>query len=278
MTDGFQPGFKEGTVGRPLPGISAKVVHLQTGEDLGPDQSGMLMVKGPNVMQGYLDQPQLTAEVIRDGWYKTGDVAMIDHDGFIQITGRESRFSKIGGEMVPHLRIEEALNRMLSVNEDRIKLAVTSVPDARRGERLIVLHTGLDQPPEAIRRHLASVGLPPLWIPSQDSFYQVEAIPVLGTGKLDLKGQRLGPVRWKSRVGRPSRIEDPRSITQAEAKPSTRSVKRLVLRARPALRVTLVRHSPGSFFKASCAFPRWKCCLKRGANARAFDHAGKLSW
>jgi acyl-[acyl-carrier-protein]-phospholipid O-acyltransferase/long-chain-fatty-acid--[acyl-carrier-protein] ligase len=188
MTDGFQPGFKEGTVGRPLPGISAKVVHLQTGEDLGPDQSGMLMVKGPNVMQGYLDQPQLTAEVIRDGWYKTGDVAMIDHDGFIQITGRESRFSKIGGEMVPHLRIEEALNRMLSVDEDRIKLAVTSVPDARRGERLIVLHTGLDQPPEAIRRHLASVGLPPLWIPSQDSFYQVEAIPVLGTGKLDLKG------------------------------------------------------------------------------------------
>jgi acyl-[acyl-carrier-protein]-phospholipid O-acyltransferase/long-chain-fatty-acid--[acyl-carrier-protein] ligase len=188
MTDDLKPGFKEGSVGRPLPGISAKVVRLQTGEDLGPDQSGMLMVKGPNVMQGYLDEPQLTAQVIRDGWYKTGDVAMIDGDGFIHITGRESRFSKIGGEMVPHLRIEEALNRMLSVDEDRIKLVVTAVPDARRGERLIVLHTGLGRPPEAICRYLASVGLPPLWIPSQDSFYHVEAIPVLGTGKLDLKG------------------------------------------------------------------------------------------
>ena len=187
MTGGSRPGFKEGTVGRPLPGISAKVVHLQTGEDLGPEQSGMLMVKGPNVMQGYLDEPQLTAQVIRDGWYQTGDVAMIDRDGFIHITGRESRFSKIGGEMVPHLRIEEALNRMLSVDEDRISLVVAAVPDARRGERLIVLHTGLNQPSEAICRHLASVGLPPLWIPSPDSFYQVEAIPVLGTGKLDLK-------------------------------------------------------------------------------------------
>ena len=187
IADGFHPCFKEGTVGRPLPGISAKVVDLQSGGDLGPDQSGMLMVKGPSVMQGYLDEPQLTAQVIRDGWYKTGDVAMIDGEGFLRITGRESRFSKIGGEMVPHLRIEEALTRMLSVNEDRIKLVVTAVPDARRGERLIVLHTGLGQPPEAICRHLASVGLPPLWIPSQDSFYHVEAIPVLGTGKLDLK-------------------------------------------------------------------------------------------
>ena len=187
-TQGFNSGFKEGTVGRPLPGIAVRVVDLQTGETLGPEQSGMLLVKGPNVMQGYLDQPQLTAEVIRDGWYRTGDVAMIDRDGFIHITGRESRFSKIAGEMVPHLRIEEALNGMLRVNEDRIKLVVTAVPDARRGERLIVLHTGLEQPPDAICRQLASAGLPPLWIPSQDSFFRVEAIPVLGTGKLDLKG------------------------------------------------------------------------------------------
>ena len=100
---------REGTVGRPMPGVSAKIPHLETGEELGPGQSGMLLIKGPNVMQGYLGRPDLTAEVIRDGWYVTGDVAMIDEDGFIKITGRESRFSKIGGEMVPHIQIEETL-------------------------------------------------------------------------------------------------------------------------------------------------------------------------
>jgi acyl-[acyl-carrier-protein]-phospholipid O-acyltransferase/long-chain-fatty-acid--[acyl-carrier-protein] ligase len=200
-------GLREGTVGRPLPGISAKVVHLETGEELGPDQPGMLMIKGPNVMQGYLGQPELTAQVIHDGWYRTGDVAMIDRDGFIHITGRVSRFSKIGGEMVPHLRIEEALNRMLNVDEDRIGLAVTAVPDARRGERLVVLHTGLDLTPEVICRHLAAVGLPPLWIPSQDSFYQVEAIPVLGTGKLDLKGlKELALARTGASARQPSGV------------------------------------------------------------------------
>ena len=104
-------GVKEGTVGRPLPGIAAKVIDLDTGEDLGPNRTGMLLVKGPNVMKGYLARPDLTAEVIRDGWYITGDVAEIDEEGFIRVTGRVSRFSKIGGEMVPHIRVEEAINQ-----------------------------------------------------------------------------------------------------------------------------------------------------------------------
>jgi acyl-[acyl-carrier-protein]-phospholipid O-acyltransferase/long-chain-fatty-acid--[acyl-carrier-protein] ligase len=147
----------------------------------------MLLVKGPNVMKGYLGQPDETAKVIRDGWYITGDIAEIDTDGFIHITGRLSRFSKIGGEMVPHVRIEEAILEVLGEDEGEIKLVVVSVPDERKGERLIVVHVPQAMRPEDICRRLAAAGLPNLWIPSADSFLQVESIPVLGSGKTDLK-------------------------------------------------------------------------------------------
>ncbi len=188
LPDKSQVGVKEGTIGRPLPGISAKVINLDTGEDLGTNEPGMLLVSGPNVMKGYMDQPELTAEVMRGRWYVTGDVAEIDDDGFIKITGRVSRFSKIGGEMVPHIRVEEALGEMLGVDEEaELSLAVTAVPHEKKGERLVVLHTGLPEPPDDICRKLADAGLPPIWIPSPDSFCRVDEIPVLGTGKLDLK-------------------------------------------------------------------------------------------
>jgi acyl-[acyl-carrier-protein]-phospholipid O-acyltransferase/long-chain-fatty-acid--[acyl-carrier-protein] ligase len=185
---GQRYGCKPGTVGRVLPGVQAKVVDLDTGADLGVGQRGMLLVKGPNVMLGYLDQPELTAEVIRDGWYVTGDVAEIDEEGFIRITDRESRFSKIGGEMVPHIRIEEALGKFVDPEAEGPMVAVTSVNDARKGERIVVLYVKLEKEPEQICKELhSSFGLPPLWIPSPDSFCQVEAIPVLGTGKVDLR-------------------------------------------------------------------------------------------
>jgi len=180
--------IREGSVGRPLPGILAKVVDLDTGEDLGPGEPGMLLVRGPNVMRGYLNMPEETAEVLRDGWYTTGDVALIDREGFIHITGRLSRFSKIGGEMVPHLRVEEEIARVLDLVEDDFpSLAVTGVPDAKKGERLAVLHTALPMEPDEISRRLAQSGLPPIWIPSPESFRQVDEIPLLASGKLDLR-------------------------------------------------------------------------------------------
>ena len=138
----------------------------------------MLLVKGPNVMKGYLHEPEATAKVMRDGWYVTGDIAKIDNDGFIDITGRLSRFSKIGGEMVPHLKIEEALHDILGDSENgEIRAVVTAVPDERKGERLVVIHTKLDAPPAEICRRLQTTGLPNLWIPGADSFIEVESIP-----------------------------------------------------------------------------------------------------
>jgi acyl-[acyl-carrier-protein]-phospholipid O-acyltransferase/long-chain-fatty-acid--[acyl-carrier-protein] ligase len=181
--------IREGTVGRPIPGVKVKVVHPETFADLPTRSPGMILVSGPGVMAGYLKRPDLTAQAIRDGWYVTGDIGFIDEDGFITITGRESRFSKIGGEMVPHIKIEEMIQQLVSADEDEEapKVAVTAVPDPKKGERLVVLHTAIDKRPEQICHELTKAGLPNLWIPSPDSFYQVDSIPVLGSGKLDLK-------------------------------------------------------------------------------------------
>ena len=178
---------KLGTIGRAIPGVFVKVVDPDTGEDLEPGEMGMLLVSGHCVMKGYVNQPEKTAKVMRDGWYVTGDLARIDREGFIEITGRESRFSKIGGEMVPHLRIEEILMKILGIEGEELCLAVTAVPDTRKGERIVVLHTGLSRTPEQLCHEMAASGVPPIWIPSADSFCEVEAIPVLGSGKLDLR-------------------------------------------------------------------------------------------
>jgi acyl-[acyl-carrier-protein]-phospholipid O-acyltransferase/long-chain-fatty-acid--[acyl-carrier-protein] ligase len=186
--DNFQNDRKEGSVGRPVPGVSAKIIDLDTQEELGVNQSGMLLIKGPNVMAGYLNRPDLTSEVIKDGWYITGDVAFIDEEGFIHITGRQSRFSKIGGEMVPHIKVEELLNQLAGTADlEHVALAVTAVPDDKKGERLIVLHSQLNKTPHELCEGLAKAGLPNLFIPGTDSFYQVDHLPVLGSGKLDLR-------------------------------------------------------------------------------------------
>jgi acyl-[acyl-carrier-protein]-phospholipid O-acyltransferase/long-chain-fatty-acid--[acyl-carrier-protein] ligase len=180
----FQRGLKPGTVGHPLPGVSAKVVDPDSGAALGYGQEGLLLVKGPNRMAGYLGQPERTAEVLRDGWYVTGDLARIDEDGFITITDRLSRFSKIGGEMVPHGKIEEVLAPMLGEHAG----AVTALPDEQKGERLVILHTHPELTAEQIWEKLGATDLPRLWIPKKDAIRRVEKLPLLGSGKLDLKG------------------------------------------------------------------------------------------
>jgi len=183
--DERQIGHKPGTIGHPIPGVAVRIVDLDTFKDLGPGLEGMLLVKSPSVMLGYLDDPELTRQVIwEDGWYITGDIARMDYDGFVTITDRLSRFSKIGGEMVPHIQVEDALHRALGTHEP--KLAVTAVPDDQKGERLVVLHTDLEMPVEELLKRLRDQNLPKLWTPRRENFFRVEALPVLGSGKLDL--------------------------------------------------------------------------------------------
>jgi acyl-[acyl-carrier-protein]-phospholipid O-acyltransferase / long-chain-fatty-acid--[acyl-carrier-protein] ligase len=179
-----QRGTRMGTVGHPLPGVVAKIVDVATGAGPLFDQEGLLLVKGPNQMVGYLDEPEKTQEVTRDGWYVTGDIASIDEHGFIRITDRLSRFSKIGGEMVPHMKIEENINAMLA--EPHVS-AVTSVPDDVRGERIVALFTDPQIPPHVLWERLCQTELPRLWLPKREDLHFVEAIPTLGTGKVDLR-------------------------------------------------------------------------------------------
>ena len=180
-----QAGAKRGSIGHPLPGMAVRIVDPETRQPLPPNQPGLLLVSGPNVMQGYLNRPEKTTEVLVDGWYDTGDIAAVDEDGFIRITDRLSRFSKIGGEMVPHIKIEEKLHELAESTEQQF--AVTSVPDETKGEQIVVLHTLPQDKLDGVVKKLGESGLPPLWRPRADRFVHVEALPYLGTGKLDLR-------------------------------------------------------------------------------------------
>ncbi len=181
----YQKGTKRGSIGHPIPGISVRIVDPDSREVLQNGEAGVLQVKGPNIMQGYLHQREKTDAVLQNGWYETGDIATIDEEGFITITDRLARFSKIAGEMVSHTKIEDELHRVIDQAERM--LAVAGVPDPMKGERLVVLHTLTDELFDELMTKLDETGLPNLWIPKAKAYYKVEQIPILGTGKMDLK-------------------------------------------------------------------------------------------
>lgn len=179
------PGGKSGSVGRPLPNLAVRIVDPESGAPLPANTPGLLLVKGPSVMRGYLNNPAKTAEVLRDGWYDTGDIARVDEDGFLFLTDRLSRFSKIGGEMVPHGAVEEALQQASGTREPCV--AVVGEADAARGEKLIVCLTPQAGDPDALHQALKRSGLPNLWIPGRTDFVRILDLPILGTGKIDFR-------------------------------------------------------------------------------------------
>jgi acyl-[acyl-carrier-protein]-phospholipid O-acyltransferase/long-chain-fatty-acid--[acyl-carrier-protein] ligase len=224
-----QVGVKRGTIGHPLPGVSVRIVDAENpwnGHPLPLGQAGLLLVRGPNVMCGYLGKPEKTAEVLRCvaatpsspiearagatrppscdeasqlRWYCTGDVAALDEDGFLQITDRLNRFSKIGGEMVPHIKIEEHLHELAGATEQTF--VVTGVPDEKKGERLVVLHKLPGENLAGCLEKLAQSNLPNLWKPRADQFFRVENFPLLGSGKLDLRKVKELAAKFSTNVG-----------------------------------------------------------------------------
>lgn len=183
--DAVQPSSRPGSAGKLAPGVAAHIRDPETGEMRSLHESGMLWLRGPNIFEGYLDEPDRTAEVLQDGWFRTGDLGRFDEDGFLYIEGRLSRFSKVAGEMVPHETVETKINEALEIpsGADR-EIVILGVPDEARGEALVLLSTReIDLP--TLRTKLGENGVPNLWIPKV--VRRIDAIPVLGSGKLDLK-------------------------------------------------------------------------------------------
>jgi acyl-[acyl-carrier-protein]-phospholipid O-acyltransferase/long-chain-fatty-acid--[acyl-carrier-protein] ligase len=180
-----QPSSRLGSVGRLAPGMAAEIREPETGRKLSLHETGMLWLRGVNIFEGYLDDPKRTAEILHDGWLKTGDIGRFDEDGFLYIEGRLSRFSKIGGEMVPHETIEQKIIDLLELSgRDERPIAIVGVQDEAKGEALVLL-SAVDLDLAELRKKLQEAGVPNLWIPKQ--VHRVDAIPVLASGKLDLK-------------------------------------------------------------------------------------------
>ncbi|MAS95595.1 MAG: 2-acyl-glycerophospho-ethanolamine acyltransferase [Verrucomicrobiales bacterium] len=180
------PNRRFGSVGLLLPGIAVRITDPETHEPLPVHSSGMIWLRGANVFEGYLNQPEKTEAVIKNGWFMTGDIGRLDEDGFLYIEGRLSRFSKIGGEMVPHETVEDVINKALGHTDDERTIAVVGVPDEAKGEALILLSSDPDIDLQELRAKLLEDGIPALWVPKK--VVDVEEIPILASGKLDIKG------------------------------------------------------------------------------------------
>jgi acyl-[acyl-carrier-protein]-phospholipid O-acyltransferase/long-chain-fatty-acid--[acyl-carrier-protein] ligase len=180
-----QPSSRLGSVGKMAPGIAAEIRDPETNRKLSLHETGMLWLRGSNIFEGYLRDSERTAEVLHDGWLKTGDIGRFDEDGFLYIEGRLSRFSKIGGEMVPHEAIEHKIIDLLKLSgKDERSIAIVGVQDEAKGEALVLL-SAVDVDLAQLRDKLRETGVANLWIPKQVK--RVESIPVLASGKLDLK-------------------------------------------------------------------------------------------
>ncbi|WP_210396952.1 acyl-[ACP]--phospholipid O-acyltransferase [Motiliproteus sediminis] len=184
----IQRGSKPGTVGLPLPGSSFRIVDPDTLATLPTGEDGLILIGGTQVMQGYLKDPERTAEVILelDGqrWYSSGDKGHLDDDGFLTIVDRYSRFAKLGGEMVSLGAVESAITKQLP---EEVEVLATAIPDSRKGEKVVLLYSG-DIDDDQLAAAIEQSTLNPLMRPAER--IKVEGIPKLGSGKSDFKAAR----------------------------------------------------------------------------------------
>jgi acyl-[acyl-carrier-protein]-phospholipid O-acyltransferase/long-chain-fatty-acid--[acyl-carrier-protein] ligase len=171
---------KPGSIGLPLPNVKVKIAHIDSGETLPAGQEGKILVKGDLVMKGYFDDIEETSFRIHDGWYDTGDMGMIDEDGYLWHRGRLKRFVKIGGEMVSLVKVESVLTDLLP---DDVDCCVVEVPDSLKGAKIIAAVTQEINKKEMLKK--LNEQLPPLSIPKD--FMVIEELPKMGSGKVDFR-------------------------------------------------------------------------------------------
>ena len=171
---------KPGSTGRPIPGVEVKIEHYQTGEACKTGEEGKILVKGNLVMKGYFDDIEETSLHMRSGWYDTGDMGYLDEDGYLWHTGRLKRFTKIGGEMISLVKVENVLEKYLP--ED-VLCCVVEIPDTTKGAKIIAVVTEkVDE--NAILKEMAKE-LPNIALPKQ--FHLMEDLPKMGSGKIDFR-------------------------------------------------------------------------------------------
>jgi len=186
ITVNYPNDFCHGSVGKLLPDVQCKIVNTETYEELQPGEEGLILVKGPNVMNGYYKAPELTSQAFHDGFYITGDIGKFEN-GFLYITDRLKRFAKIGGEMIPLTPIEDKLSHVLDQHTENEKrnCAIVNIPHAQKGEQLVAFVVDANSDKISLNRELDQAGLPKLSQP--DHYMPIDSIPMLPSGKVDYK-------------------------------------------------------------------------------------------
>ncbi len=171
---------RPGSTGRPIPGMEVRIENFETGEECKRGETGKIIVKGPSVMKGYFEDPEQTSEVLKEGWYDTGDMGYLDEDGYLWHAGRFKRFTKVGGEMVSLVKVENIMEKHLP---EGVSCCVVEIPDERKGSYIVAAVSAEINKTEILRKMMAD--LPSIALPRQ--FVVIENLPMMGTGKTDFR-------------------------------------------------------------------------------------------
>jgi len=171
---------RPGSTGKVLPGVQVRIENFETGEDCMVKEVGKIMVKGDSVMKGYFEDPELTDEVLVDGWYNTGDMGFFDEDGYLWHAGRFKRFAKIGGEMVSLVKVENVMEQYMP---EGISCCVIEIPDEKKGSFIVAAVSGEVNKTEVLRKMMTD--LPSIALPRQ--FVVLKELPMMSTGKIDFR-------------------------------------------------------------------------------------------